>query len=1132
MSNANCTRRRFSDAADSKQELVNIKRVKLDNHRQASAVMAETPDKYDLLILVDATYSMSDYLASLQSSLPKIISISALTDSFSRIGILAYRDYCDGNLVEWSGWSSSDKPEGDWHIPGTDLPSYARYLEPRGGGDYPEATKTGLARAYQVMREEVTTLVLLYTDAPPHLTSNGSANGNWGLEQKALANPESYGGFGPMFMDWVHASRTMAGKEGKKRSQVFSILEPSMLRADGDAYTFLSTITGGACLYLKSSRPQDISKVTVDLLLAWMAAEKAGAAVTEIAAKLARFTKGEGIEDIKKEAAKGSKKHAKTDELSLDSAVMKTFLPKRKTPVQDFAQRYKTDEKYKRTVVKEMGKIISSDVSAVSLNPIFGSLWRALCNDRENPDREVLISSFGLHVDRIANVDEKERMKTWLAESYDYSAEVQEAIESIPEDQRYPCVYLDPTLAFTKATDVEDEEARAITSFRRDELLEIGRSCDYRILRRLGRVLTRLSFVNAHDDLPVHIANADEGVAVRIPLALASRDHGRKFWKILLHIIVPGTMLSARPAALLAALTIRLGVQPLFEAAETEMLVWRDKWNNLEVPETWNTSCLSLLLDVDKAYRDRRRSIDQATDSKVKGLLKTSDRDLFDRLVSYMLLERNLSTTLHAKVSWKPEKTSMPIGPLVTCYSCHYPRSVTMMSAKGKCGICASSEPTDPKERQIWVDARVSKEDKDSIDATWVECSIRTCRAQYIVYHPEALNVRPKCFHCREQSGIANENFRNEDPAPWLECEQCLSRVIFPEEYRDKATSPYKCVACANGRMSIVDAETNAKELSKENGTTWLLENKDKLKEPLGGRTLFHQISEAGIEDFCTKVTVFPNQPSQTLKLSGKPLHNTTEVIQQLQTWVSGRRTEAGTCSLCFSTKRKADLHPACGRRGCEQRICPDCLSAWYGLNAAGHILNVAALSCPFCRRTPTAKTLHGYGMGIHAVGNLRAAMENAGEWVYAWCVECARAKRYLERVCARGAPPEIENWVCEQCVDERERAATRATEELRLEEERLRREGRRMDYERRRELQAAIKKAGVAKKFRECPQCKVMTDKTYGCGHMCCPCGAHWCWFCGENVGYKDIYRHMDAMHGSYYEDGDDGDEEDDEEF
>ena len=55
---------------------------------------------YDLLILVDATASMSAFIKSVSTILPQVISIS---DCFSRIGLLAYKDYCDEELLTWSG---------------------------------------------------------------------------------------------------------------------------------------------------------------------------------------------------------------------------------------------------------------------------------------------------------------------------------------------------------------------------------------------------------------------------------------------------------------------------------------------------------------------------------------------------------------------------------------------------------------------------------------------------------------------------------------------------------------------------------------------------------------------------------------------------------------------------------------------------------------------------------------------------------------------------------------------------------------------------------------------------------------------------------------------------------------------
>jgi len=44
---------------------------------------------------------------------------------------------------------------------------------------------------------------------------------------------------------------------------------------------------------------------------------------------------------------------------------------------------------------------------------------------------------------------------------------------------------------------------------------------------------------------------------------------------------------------------------PLLEAADQEVMLWRDRWNDIEVPETWNMGCLNLLVDADEAYRAR-----------------------------------------------------------------------------------------------------------------------------------------------------------------------------------------------------------------------------------------------------------------------------------------------------------------------------------------------------------------------------------------------------------------------------------------------------------------------------------------------------------------------------------------------
>ena len=1043
-------------------------------------------EAYDLLILADATMSMSNYLASLRQSLPQIISISALTNCFERLGLLAYRDYCDNDIVEWSGWMEPSKPrEGQ-----PDLVELASKLRASGGGDAPEATKTGLATAYSHMRSEATTLVLLFTDAPPHMRCRRNHGGNAEKERQALSDPDQSEKHSELFTDWVSAGHTL--RDGERRAQVFSVLEQG--QNDG-SYEFLSALTNGAAIYLESSRPEDISKVTVETLLAWMGVRKPGSECMPLPGSLFRYTNTDSIISIRSEMDDKASMYFETaksggftgfETLGLSTDVLELHLPKKVTPLQDFAKSYKGSGTYRNLVFKQLREIIERDVSAISLNPVFGSLWREVCNDRNNDHRQELLDLFGLKVEGLSERDgQKQRMKTWLAESYDYTAEVVETINEVPESQRFPCVCLDPTLAFTRQEDsgAEESDNQPITSFRRDELLEIGRSCDYRILRRLGRVLTRLTFVKSADVMPAHIAATSESDVPRIPTALASPEYGRRFWRILLHIVVPGTMLGARSAALLAALSLKMGVEPLRAPAEQEMMLWRDKWNDIEIPETWSVNCLLLLLDANKAFVENH---DATADHQ--RLLRDEERLLFQCLVDYKMVEINLDTTLTAKVGWTPNKTTIPIGPVVVCEGCGYPRSVTIMGAEGLCGMCLTEFESEEHKRKA-KSARVSELDDETSNAVWCECTVRTCRAQYVVYCVEMLNVRPKCHYCR-----GGECFPE---APAVECVKCLSRMIWPIEYRrGQDLSRWTCAACTSGMETIGGVETTANQIREENGQGWLLRNNDqKLQTPFDGRSLYNTISNAApLGDFNAKVDVLPGKSMEQLELfhKGKLIRNTPALLDQLYLWVSRRRTERGTCSLCIADFRKPDVLPACGRSGCSQRICKSCLAGWYGLNGAGRIINSAALCCPFCRRAPTAKTLARYGMGIHAVGHLREAVRQSGGWIYAWCERCGVAKQYIERVCANGPPPELAHWTCDDCREE-----------------------------------TAQGKGG---KTKNCPGCGTPTQKVAGCDHIQCTvpgCGVHWCFFCGEKCDERTIYGHMSEKHGGYFYGGDGGDEE-----
>ncbi|KAF6816702.1 dihydroxyacid dehydratase [Colletotrichum sojae] len=1076
---------------------------------------AHETDVYDLLVLTDATASMNSYISALRMSLPEILRVSSLTDCFSRIGVMAYRDYSTNSVTEWSGWydAAAAAADSEGTISQEQLLTMASRIRTDSGYyndvDWPEAAKTGLARAYSVMRPEATTIIVLYADAPPH--TPGTASHNRQTEITNLCKPDTFDGLGYLFADWVSAANALRSSE--RKAKVFSVIQGGI--ADTvSPFLYLSHMTGGACFKLDIGDAgvavsDAISQLTASILLTWMGVTKQGSSTSTSGqrrfGRLLQYLNASTIQDVTSEeqdggaatyflvaentcAHRGVSDNISSSYPALDE--LHTIIDARENPLLDFSKRYLADEKYKQLVVGQLASLIEADVVAITVNPVFGSLWRAVCNDRDNPARDSLIQSFGAAVQRIAEPDKKNRMRTWLEESYDYAAEILNIVATVPEHDRYPCVFLDPTDYFKAREDGvgdEDKDKRAATEFTRDELLEIGRSCDYRILRRLGRVLTRLTYVQARSDLPAHIEHVSESEVPRIPMALASEKYDRRFWKVLLHVVLPGTMLAARPGALLAALALRMGMKHLQDAADQQLLFFSRKWNTLDIPETWNASCLALLLDADKDYENRVTDGVTLRPTPDACVLLKSDRLLFRTLVDYKLLELNLNTTLQAKIGWRPDKSKVAIGPVAVCKSCKFPRSVTIMGPGGTCGLCPTRcqclvcKPSPDHASRL--KNNVSLDDSEKTEATWVECFTPTCRAQYVLYNPEALNVRAKCHYCRHEKSSG----KNAE-APWVECSKCLNRVIWPKAYRPSnfSSSDFKCPGCSTNKVTLVTHETTAKDLSDENGNSWLLRNDNAIKNPFNGRSLFHTISAVSDRDkLAASIEIIPRQTESKLTIRGKVVHNQPEIFDSLRNWVASRRTQAVACSLCFSNFRSSGLRKACGRSGCHQLVCNGCLKDWYGLNARGRLINIAALSCPFCRRQPTPKTISSFGLS--ELGDLGTAVEEAGSWIYAWCKDCGFARRFVERVCAAGAPPELSNWSCDGCKDHK-----------------------------------------VYKRIKNCPACHTPTEKMGGCGHITCVvprCGAHWCFFCGENVGRDNIYGHMNEAHGGWWGERDDED-------
>ncbi|KGO74563.1 hypothetical protein PITC_002080 [Penicillium italicum] len=357
--------------------------------------------------------------------------------------------------------------------------------------------------------------------------------------------------------------------------------------------------------------------------------------------------------------------------------------------------------------------------------------------------RSPYFSAFIISLNRNDNINKlklttdvmKECVPRKTAPVSDVAEEIASIINSVPVTEMYPCVFLDPSLSFPDSEHgTKDPRSRPISYLTRSELLQIGRFCSPSVLRRFCAILTRLTIVASAKEMPHHISSISADHVAKIPLELSSEKYNKQFWKVLLHTIEPGMKLPDRSAALLAALSLRMGIMPLMKVAEQEMLAFKDKWNDPSTPQTWNIGCLTLLIDADEAHQKHR---EMGLTSNQSRILNPTDRTLFDRLVACKLLEQKIWTPLIVEVPLTPEKTIASVGPLVRCRECQYPRSVTVMGTDGKCGPCLA-EYVDEKQKETHIATGVSKDVTASSNATWVECISRSCQAQDLLPQPSS----------------------------------------------------------------------------------------------------------------------------------------------------------------------------------------------------------------------------------------------------------------------------------------------------------------------------------------------------------------------------------------------------------
>ena len=134
-----------------------------------------------------------------------------------------------------------------------------------------------------------------------------------------------------------------------------------------------------------------------------------------------------------------------------------------------------------------------------------------------------------------------------------------------------------------------------------------------------------------------------------IPLSLPPRD----LFRILPHLVVPGTLYPPRAASMTGILSLITAVPFLRKPAIALLASTKGTWLNLEVPENLSFDCARFLL--------------AAPDGLV---LTVQEKRVYEAMRRYKLIELNLDSTIELHVPWTPNKTRGVGDRRIRCKKC------------------------------------------------------------------------------------------------------------------------------------------------------------------------------------------------------------------------------------------------------------------------------------------------------------------------------------------------------------------------------------------------------------------------------------------------------------------------------
>ncbi|AUV58968.1 ariadne-like ring finger protein [Bandra megavirus] len=888
----------------------------------------ESGNKTDLIIAVDATGSMGDFLRSLSESLTQIVQIIDITNVINRVRITMYRDYCDSVIVKSSEWVTKIE----------DLMPFISNLRPDGGGDIPEAAKT----AANDILESVTnnTIVVWYADAPPHHKSNCntySMHSNFHKEKNNLESKNK-------IFDWVNICKQFC----QKNIIVYPVINVSIFSMSS-FYLLMSSMTGGKTLYITDTNPKTITQITIKLFLSLMGCDNEFETNVKELTYENHFNFDKLVDENKNDGylpGTGFSKDMKNVPVQIESH---HWL---KTDLRNLINLFNCDSEYKNKIFKLFESLLKPQtVLSLTYNTIFATFWRLICKIYDDPRKETLKSQLSNTLEYLKKNNKADHviLTEWINDSYNQTYEVNEIINTKAKD-KVPALVLDTSRHYLP-----------------QEILELSRSCNAKVLAVVVDMLSALRIVDNVDELPKTLDEIDSkgrpSAIKYIPISLSNRY----LFSVLPHLIAPGTNFSLRPSLIMATIAYLTNNVILSTRAKEHLEYHKGKWIDQTLPENFTGGFINLML-------------------RVPEFLTESEIEFFKFYQRVFGLLINGSTELIVESPITPFK-NVCHDYKIKCDHCQHNRSFTLTTldseGKYKCGMCYC-EPE-----------YMAPESQDDNHSIYLEC--KTCLSHYAVVNAHLMNVTPKCYGCR--NGLVQ---------PVTKCTKCTNKYVDPTGIYGET---FVCPDCnVDPRLSVTENNIVFKDIYNSNKATIYSQVGFEMPADInifGGHSIF------ALKDRINKLDSI-DESIPMLQFNKKMILNSINVLEQMIKWINSGTSEKAYCMICFNESTRSNLRKVCGHKQCKSIACADCLKSWYGENKVGDLIQVNSLTCPFCKQCPTYNVLSSYNRQVCAM--VRTNKHFDVNWWYGWCLQCFQPKKVVEKECSEDAPRLEGKFTCDDC--------------------------------------------------------------------------------------------------------------------